>query len=84
MVAIKRINVEIIIRILKEITVHGKLKRTRLALYSHLPYDRFQKYLCVMNLLTLVNVTDTPNGTFVDITRLGEKVLDTLSSSESC
>ena len=83
MTAIKRINVEIIIKILEEICKHGKLKRTRLALYSHLPYDRFQKYLYMMNLLTLVSVTKTTDGTFVNITSLGNKFLVALSRNES-
>ena len=84
MATVKRISVKIMIRILHEICKHGKIKRTRLALYSHLSYDKFQKYLYMMNILTLVNIITMANGTFVEITHLGEKFLDTLSSSEHC
>jgi predicted transcriptional regulator len=81
---IKRISVEVMLTILKEICIHGKLKRTKLSMYSKLPYDRFKKYLFMMNLLNLVCVVSTSDGIFVEHTELGKNFLDTLSTSEYC
>ena len=82
--ALKRISIEVMLTILKEICIHGKLKRTNLSMYCKLPYDRFQKYLYMMNLLDLVSIVSTSDGIFVDHTELGKNFLDTLSTSEYC
>jgi len=79
---IKRLTVKIILDILKEIRIHGKLKRTRLALYSNLQYGTFQKYLFIMKLLNLLVTVETVDGIFVDSTEVGKKFLATLSEDE--
>lgn len=70
--------------ILNEICIHGKLKRTRLALYSNLHYARFQKYLFIMSLLNLVILVETNDGIFVDHTELGKNFRVTLSKNNNC
>lgn len=76
MAPIKRMNLEIVKTILKQIHEQGKSKRTRLALACKLPYDRFVKYLTIMLTLELVLLEDTTDGIFVHITTGGKKFLE--------
>ena len=76
MAPIKRMNLEIVKTILKQIHEQGKSKRTRLALACKLPYDRFVKYLTIMLTLELVLLEDTTDGIFVHITIVGKKFLE--------
>lgn len=69
--------------ILFEVNTRGKSKRTNLALYSRVPYDRFTNYLNVMILLELLILEHTAEGIFVNLTDLGRKFL-THSRSEYC
>lgn len=59
--------------ILYQLQNNGKAKRTNLALYSRIPYDRFSKYLGTMKVLELVAVEEATDGIFVHITELGKK-----------
>ncbi len=76
MAPIKRMSLEIVKTILKQIHEEGKSKRTRLALACKLPYDRFVKYLNIMLTLELVLLENTTDGIFVHITTGGKKFLE--------
>lgn len=75
MAALKRLSLIILEKILAQLIQHGKTKRTRLALTSKLPYDRFTKYLQVMIRLELVVLEPTQDGIFVNVTELGKRYL---------
>ena len=83
MVGIKRLNISTMNIILYNLQNNGKAKRTNLALYSRIPYDRFSKYLNKMIVLELVTVEKTDDGIFVHITELGRK-FHTHCTSECC
>lgn len=69
--------------ILDEVNNRGKSKRTNLALYSRIPYDRFKKYLSVMIILELLSLEETTDGIFVKITQQGRKFLTHCTSEYS-
>lgn len=71
----RRINLDIVELILNELQKCGKSKRTNLALNCKIPYHRFMKYLCVMILLHLLEVTETIKGKYVCITDAGTEFL---------
>ena len=75
MVGIQRLSIPIMSTILFEVNTRGKSKRTNLALYARIPYDRFKNYLNVMILLELLILEVTTDGIFVKITELGRKFL---------
>ena len=81
---IRRMDLSIVSDILYQLCKHGELKRTPLALYARIPYNRFRRYMNMMIVLGLIVLETRPNGTFVNITERGKNFLSVASDRKYC
>lgn len=75
----KRLNVELMLKILEKLQKRDKIKRTPLARKCGMAYNGLMKYLIFLEALKLTVQTEDKDGIFVSITKSGIEVQSTLT-----
>ena len=71
-----KLSLEVIFRILNELYVHGKLKKTHLYMLSRLNYSNFQRYLNYLIEKNLVKIVKNSDCEYVELTSKGFEVVE--------
>ncbi len=73
-----RVDLLVVARILDALHEEGRMKKTRLQLYSRLNYPAFKRYLNWLTQRGLVKIEQDKDGEYVELTREGRQSYEQL------
>lgn len=81
--ALRRIDAEIIRRIIVILYEDGKQKKTKMALKAHISYDKCIRYLNWLDLMDLIRKEEEHNSEYINLTENGANLYKKYSQYRS-